>query len=114
MKTKIQSALEIPQDELHGAEVRLPWVMHVKTNLLNGIGNIRTGESEILEGPSYAAIMDRVRYGGPISGELGVSIHRGAARLALTHTSTVKNIQHILSLGEEQTVISAVNSDTQK
>ena len=89
MKTKIQSSLEIPQDVLHGAEVGLPRVMHVKTDLLNGIGNIWAGESEILEGPSYAVIMGGVRHGGPINGELGVSIHMGAARLVVTHTSTV-------------------------
>jgi len=94
----VNSALEILQDALHGAEVRLPRVMHVKTDLPNGISNIRASESEILEGPSYAAIMGGVRHRGPISGELGVSIHRGAAWLVVTHTSTVQNIQHILSL----------------
>ena len=89
MKTKIQSSMEIPQDVLHGAKVGLPQVIHVKTDLLNGIGNIWAGESEILEGPSYAVIMGGVRHGGPINGELGVSIHMGAARLVVTHTSTV-------------------------
>ena len=89
MKTKIQSSLEIPQDVLQSTDVGLPRVMHVKTDLLNGIGNIWAGESEILEGPSYAAIMGGVRHGGPINGELGVSIHMGAARLVVTHTSTV-------------------------
>ena len=94
----VNSALEILQDALHGTEVRLPCVMHVKIDLLNGISNIQVSESEILEGPSYAAIMGGVRHRGPISGELGVSIHRGAAWLVVTHTSTVQNIQHILSL----------------
>ena len=75
---------------------------------------IRANESEILEGPSYAAIMGGVRHRGPISGELGVSIHRGAAWLVVTHTSTVQNIQHILSLWEKQTVIGTLNIDTQK
>ena len=61
----VNSSLEILQDALHGAEVRLPRVMHVKTDLLNGISNIRASESEILEGPSYAAIMGGVRHRGP-------------------------------------------------
>jgi len=63
--------------------------MHVKTDLLNGICIIWAGECEILKSSSYIAIMGGVGHRGPISGELGVSILWGAARLAVTYTCTV-------------------------
>ena len=101
MKTKIQSTLNIAQDALHGGEVWLSRVMHVKTDLLDGVGNIRTREGEVLKGASNAAIVCRVGGSDTISGELGVSIHRGTAGLAVEHTNTFQNIQHILTLGEK-------------
>ena len=92
VKTKVQSALDIPLDVLHSTEVRLPWVVHVKVDLLNSICNIQASEGEVLKSSSYTAVMGGVSHRSPISRELGVSIHRGAARLAVTHTSTVQDI----------------------
>jgi hypothetical protein len=66
--------------------------------MLNIIRNIWTGEGEILKGANDTAIVYRVGECDTISRELGVSIHRGTARLAIEHTSTFQNIQHILTL----------------
>jgi hypothetical protein len=86
--------------------------MHVKVDLLNSICTIQASEGEVLKSSSYTVVMGVVSHRSPISRELGVSIHRGAAWLAVTHTSMSQDIQHILSLREEQTIISAFNNDT--
>jgi hypothetical protein len=55
MKTKVQGSLNIAQDALHGGEMRLLRIMHMKTDLLYCIGNIRTSEGEILKSTCYTA-----------------------------------------------------------
>nr|GEZ82373.1 hypothetical protein [Tanacetum cinerariifolium] len=37
LKTEVHSTPDVPQDTFKGSKVRLPWVMHVETNMLNGI-----------------------------------------------------------------------------
>jgi hypothetical protein len=44
----MQGAANIAQNALQGSKVRLPWVMHVETKLLNCIGEIRSSKGEIL------------------------------------------------------------------
>jgi hypothetical protein len=41
---------------LHDSEVGLPGIMHMETDLLDGIGNVRAGEHQVLEGPSEAPV----------------------------------------------------------
>jgi hypothetical protein len=81
---------------------------------LYSIRNIRTGEGEILKSPSDAAIVSRVSDCDTISRELGMGIHRCTARLVVAHASTVKNIEHILTLGEKQAVLIALNTDAKE
>jgi len=78
--------------------MRFPGVVHVEANLLNNISNIWTSKSEILKSTSNTVIGGGVGNCSSIGRELGVSIHRGAARLAVNHASTVKNTQNILTL----------------
>jgi hypothetical protein len=42
------------QNALHGSEARLPEIMHVEANLLDGIIDIRADERQVLEGSSVA------------------------------------------------------------
>jgi len=44
----MKSAMKVAQNALQSQQVRFPWIMHVKTDPLDGIGNICPGESEIL------------------------------------------------------------------
>jgi hypothetical protein len=81
---------------------------------LYNIRNIRTGEGEILKSPSDAAIVSRVGDCDTISRELGMGIHRCTARLAVAHASAVQNIEHILTLGEKQAVLMALNTDAKE
>jgi hypothetical protein len=45
LKTRGQGALDIAQDALDKCKMRLPWVMHKQTDLLDSIGDIRMSES---------------------------------------------------------------------
>lgn len=86
LQAKINCASNIPENPLHCCEVSFPGIMHVKADLLNYIGNIRSGEGEILQGTSKAAklrsINDRRTI---IISEFLVSVHQCGARLALSH-----------------------------
>jgi hypothetical protein len=46
-----QGASQIAQDALHRGEVRLPGIMHVKTNLLDDVGDVGTGEHQYWRAP---------------------------------------------------------------
>jgi hypothetical protein len=94
--------------------MRFPGIMHVQADLLNCIGDIWPGEGEVQKSSSKTAVLAGIRNRGTISRELRVSIHRSAARLAVTHTSSLQNLQHILALREKKAVTSALNADTQK
>jgi hypothetical protein len=48
MKAQVKSATDITKDPLQGCKMRLARIMHVKTHLLNGIGNIWPSEGEVL------------------------------------------------------------------
>jgi hypothetical protein len=52
LKTVGQGTLHITQDAFQKGQVRLPRIMHEKTDLLNSISKIRTSPSEILESTS--------------------------------------------------------------
>ncbi|KAJ0853352.1 hypothetical protein HanRHA438_Chr14g0650211 [Helianthus annuus] len=60
MKAKVDSALKITQNTLEKGKVWFPWGMHKQTNLLNGIRNIRSGESEILEGSCETTVQGAI------------------------------------------------------
>jgi len=75
--------------------------MHVQADLLNNILNVWFGEGEVLKSPSKTAVLTGIRDRDTISRKLGVSVHRSAARLAVTHTSSLQNIQHVLPLREK-------------
>jgi hypothetical protein len=101
----VERALEVPKDALHGSEMRLTRVVHVEAHLLDRIGNVGPGEGEVLESPSQAAVGSRVADGGRHVGEdLGPSVDRCGAELAVAHASTLKDVSSILALVEEEAV----------
>jgi hypothetical protein len=52
------------------------WTMHVKTYLLDSIGDIRSGEGEILEGNCKAPKGTRITDERAIIGDLRLYVHR--------------------------------------
>ena len=100
-QAEANSATDIAEETLQRNKVRLPGIMHVKTDLLNGIGEIRPGEGEILQGTGEAPVASRIGHGiTQISRQLRLSIDRSGAWLAISHPSPLQNIKCVLTAGE--------------
>jgi hypothetical protein len=65
----VKGALEVPMDALCGCEMGFTRVIHVEAHLLDRIGNVGSGEDEVLESPSQATVGSRVTDRGPMSEE---------------------------------------------
>jgi hypothetical protein len=101
----VEGALEVPKDALRGCEMGLMGVVHVEAHLLDRVGNVGPGEGEVLESSSQAVIGSRVADGGlHIGGDIGLSVNRCGAGLAVTHASTLKDVLSILALVEEEVI----------
>jgi hypothetical protein len=69
--------------------MRLTRVMHEETNLLNCISEILASQCEILQSTGEVAVLSDIRYGSVVhSRKLGMSVHRGRCRVALSHAGT--------------------------
>jgi hypothetical protein len=111
----MKSATDIAEDTLEGNEMGFPRVMHVKANLLDCIGDIRPGESEILESPRKASEIYRIIHRITNSSrQFGVEIHRCGAWFASSHPSTLKDVNHILALREKKSVAGPLNFHAKK
>jgi hypothetical protein len=104
MQTKFQCTANIPEDTLHESKVRHARSMHMKTNLLNRIRYVGVRQSEVLNGASNASVVRGIRKKLTVgSGELGMGVNRSERGVTVSHTSTLKNICSILTLGQEKT-----------
>jgi hypothetical protein len=98
-------ALEVSEDTLDNSEMGLTRIMHVKTHLLDCIGDVRPGEGKLLESPDQALGDSRVTNRGPcVGGYIDLSIHEHGTRLVVGHTNTIKDIQSVLELLQEEFV----------
>jgi hypothetical protein len=52
----VDRAPEVAEEALESSGVRLSGIMHVKTDLLNGVGDVRPGEGEVLKGTSKTPV----------------------------------------------------------
>jgi hypothetical protein len=51
--------------------------MHVEADLLDGVGDVRAGECQVLEGPGEASEVSRISNRRPgLGGDLGLHVHR--------------------------------------
>lgn len=69
-KAEVGGASEVPKDPLHSGEMWLPRSVHMKAHLLDGIGDVRAGEDEVLQSPGKTLIAGRINHrragvGGP-------------------------------------------------
>jgi hypothetical protein len=95
----VEGVLKVAKDLLHSHEMGLPRVVHVDADLLDHIGDVGSGEGEILKNPDQAAVGNRVADGGArVEGDLGLSVDRCGARLAVTRASVLKDILNVLEL----------------
>jgi hypothetical protein len=98
-KAVVERAPEVAEEALESREVRLPGIMHMKTDLLNCIGDVRPGEGEVLKGPGETPVRSGVSHRGSLNlGQLALSIDRSGARVAVSHPSPLQDIPSILPL----------------
>jgi hypothetical protein len=62
----VEGALEIVHNPLESDEVGLPWCVHMKTHLLNGVGDIGPGEGVVLDRACQAPVRRHVGDRGPV------------------------------------------------
>lgn len=114
-EAEVQGAPQIAQDALHRGEVGLPWVMHMKADLLDGVGDVETGERQVLKGPDEAPLLSWIGNGGARSGgDLGLGVHGCRARLAVHHASALEDVESILALREEDPIGALLHGNPQE
>jgi hypothetical protein len=110
-----QGASQIAQDALHRGEVRLPGIVHMKANLMYGIGDVEVGDRQVLQGPGEAPELSRIRNRRPKrGGDLGLCVHGHRDWLAVHQASTLKDVKSELALSEEETICLMLYGDPQK
>jgi hypothetical protein len=55
-ESKVEGALKVPKDPFCSNKVSFPGVMHMQTDLLNSVGDVRPSEGEVLKCTSKTAI----------------------------------------------------------
>lgn len=98
----VKRTLEVAENPFGSHKVNLPRIVHVKANLLDSIGNVRTGEGQVLKSSHKAAVVSGVNNSRTIiSRNLGAGVNRGGAWFAVTHAMASQDVQSILALGEK-------------
>jgi hypothetical protein len=106
---------EVAEEALESREVGLPGVVHMETDLLHGVGDVRPGEGEVLKGtskiPVAGGVHDWVTRG---LRELGLHVDWGGAGLAVTYLGPIQNVKSVLSQVKEESGGERLNSDPQE
>ena len=63
----VDHALEVAEEPLESGEMWLPGIMHVETDLLNCISDIRLGEGKVLQGTGQTPVGNGISNGGSLS-----------------------------------------------
>jgi hypothetical protein len=101
----VEDALEVTEDALHNHEMGLPRIVHVEARLLGCVGDVEPSEGEVPERPGQAAVGSQVaERAASIIGDLGLSVDRCGAELAVSHASALKDVPSVLALVEEKVV----------
>ena len=56
LRAEVGGDVEVAEDAFHKLEVRCSWSMHEETGLLNGVRQVGTRDSNVLQGTGQAAI----------------------------------------------------------
>lgn len=81
----VDGALEVAKNALVEIGVQLAWIIHMKTSLLHGIGDVRTCERQVLKGASDAPVIGGIGHRFVGGGELGAGVYWRATRVAVCH-----------------------------
>src|SRR6185369_4429902 len=89
--------------------------MHMETDLLNRVGEVRPGEGEVLQRAGQTPVGRRISHRiTQISRQLRLSVDRSEAGLAISHPSPLQDIKCVLPLVKEKTRRARLNSDAQE
>jgi hypothetical protein len=87
----------------------------METDLLDGVGDVRAGECQVLEGPDEAPKLSRISNRRPrSSGYLGLCVHGRQDWLAVHQASALKDVESKLALSEEEYIYLMLYGDPQK
>jgi hypothetical protein len=87
----------------------------MEADLLDGVGDVRVGERQVLEGPGEAPELSRIGNMRPRSGrDLDLRVHGCRDRLVVHHASTLKDIESELAPSEEESIGLMLHGDLQK
>jgi hypothetical protein len=87
----------------------------MEVDLLDSIGEVRPGESEVLLVCSKTPIGSRIGHNiTQSSRQLHLSVNRSGARLAVSHPSMLQDIKGILTLVKEKTSLTGLNYHAQE
>jgi hypothetical protein len=89
--------------------------MHIKTNMLDGVGDVGAGECQVLKGLNEAPKLSWISNRTPKSGrDFGLCVHGRQDWLAVHHASALKNIKSKLALSEKESIGLMLYGDPQK
>ena len=95
----MKSATDVTKNAFQCSKVRLSRVVHMETDLLHGVGDVRPSEGEVLKGTSKApvpgGVLDWVTCGPR---ELRLRVDWGRAALAINHLGPLQNVKSVLPL----------------
>jgi len=95
-QSKVKSAPDVSEDPLQRNQMGLPWVVHIKADLLNNIGDVWSSKGKILQGTDETPEVCRVLNGNTIRYQ--IAVNWSGEWLALGHSIAVEDIKHILLL----------------
>jgi hypothetical protein len=89
--------------------------MHEKAHPLNRVCQIRSSQRDVLESTDDAPVHGRVGDWSTSSrGKLGMSVDRGHRGVTLGHACTLKKLDGVLSLGQEDPSGEALDGDVEE
>jgi hypothetical protein len=93
----------------------LPRIVHMQTNLLHSIGDVRPCEGQVLKSPCNAPKLGSVLNRRPgVYSELRLEVDRSCARLTVSHGRTLDDIQRVGAPVEEHPIWMALDSNAEE
>jgi hypothetical protein len=87
----------------------------VEADRLDGVGDVRAGERQVLKGPGEAPEVSQISSRRPgLNRDFGLCVHRRRNQLVVHHASSLKNIESKLTMSEEEPVHPMLYEDSQK
>ena len=114
METKPDGSFDVAKNALEEIGVRLAWIMHVKSSLLHGVGNVRMCEHQVLKGAGDASVIGGIGHWFAGGGELGAGVEWRAIRVAVCHACAGKYVLSVLTLREEEAEAGTLYGDAEE